>query len=207
MLQTKRNSEICRRKISEKEKMKFIIEHLEPRIYKWCLLEYEHISKIIGKDNLIFTNIKTEKQKQQMEKFGKVYRESIKDIINNFENSCLLDSKAKKELSSYDGFEYLVLGGILGDDPPQRRTMNELGSLNIPMRNLGKKQMSTDCAVYVAKQITDGKKLKDIHFQDSLIIHAKEGEDIILPFRYVLVNRKPLVNEKLITHIKTKRGF
>ena len=37
--------------------MKFIIEHLEPELYDWCLIEYEHISKIVGKENLIFTNI------------------------------------------------------------------------------------------------------------------------------------------------------
>ena len=40
--------------------MKFIIEHLEPEedISKWCFFEYEHISEIVGEDNLIFTNVK-----------------------------------------------------------------------------------------------------------------------------------------------------
>ena len=38
--------------------MKFIIEHLEKKLFEWCLIEYEHISKIVGKNNLIITNVK-----------------------------------------------------------------------------------------------------------------------------------------------------
>ena len=34
----------------------YVIEHLEPRIYRWCVIEYKHISKIVGKENLWFTN-------------------------------------------------------------------------------------------------------------------------------------------------------
>ena len=37
--------------------MKFIIEHLEPELYKWCLIEYRHISEIVDKDGAIFTSI------------------------------------------------------------------------------------------------------------------------------------------------------
>ena len=44
--------------------MKFVIEHLESELYEWCLIEYEHISKIVGKDNLTFTNIKSEDKKK-----------------------------------------------------------------------------------------------------------------------------------------------
>ncbi len=43
--------------------MKFIIEHLEPELYPWCLIEYKHISKIVGKNNLIYTNINKEYKK------------------------------------------------------------------------------------------------------------------------------------------------
>src|SRR3989338_10620936 len=30
--------------------MRYIIEHLEEKLYPWCLLEYTHISKMVGKD-------------------------------------------------------------------------------------------------------------------------------------------------------------
>ena len=46
--------------------MKVIIEHLEPELYDWCLIEYEHISKIAGKGNLIFTNIKNKKETEKL---------------------------------------------------------------------------------------------------------------------------------------------
>ena len=36
----------------------FIIEHLEPKMWPWCIIEYRHISKIVGKNNLIITNTK-----------------------------------------------------------------------------------------------------------------------------------------------------
>ena len=85
--------------------------------------------------------------------------------------------------------------------------MEELGSLNIPTRNLGKKQMPTDNAVYVAKQIAGGKRLRDIPFQDELIIPIRKGEEVILPFRYALADGKPLTSKKLLSHIRTRRGF
>ena len=73
--------------------MKFIIEHLEPRLFKWCIIEYTHISEIVGKDNLIFTNIR-ENDIKKLEKLGEVYTKSVKKM--NFDNSCVLDPFAKK---------------------------------------------------------------------------------------------------------------
>ncbi|PIY60292.1 hypothetical protein COY95_02530 [Candidatus Woesearchaeota archaeon CG_4_10_14_0_8_um_filter_47_5] len=37
--------------------MKFIIEHMEPELYPWCLLEYRHISQIVGKGQVVFTKV------------------------------------------------------------------------------------------------------------------------------------------------------
>ena len=90
----------------------FIIEHLEPALFPWCLLEYKHISKIVGKRNLWFTNIK-DKDKNKLSKYGKVFTESIKQLINkNYhchnvkthlyftnKNICILDPEAKKTLT------------------------------------------------------------------------------------------------------------
>ena len=41
----------------------YIIEHLEPKIGRWTLIEYAHISKIVGKRSLWFTNIKHRSKK------------------------------------------------------------------------------------------------------------------------------------------------
>lgn len=192
--------------------MRYIIEHLEPRIYSWCLIEYENISQIVGKENTIFTNIKTNKQKEKLLKLGKVYKESIRELaLTTFKNKrlCLLDANAEETLAPKDAknFDFLILGGILGDNPPRGRTMKELGKLKIPLRNLGKKQMATDTAVYVANKIIFGTPFENLKFIDQVEIRIREGESITIPFRYVVEQGKPLISPKLVEYLKKKRGF
>lgn len=169
--------------------MKFIIEHLDPRLWKWSFIEYKHISDFAGKENLIFTNVHGEKTIEKLSKIGKVYKESIKKL--KFENACILDPNAKETLSPEDKFDYLIMGGILGDNPPQKRTEKEITSkMNIPARNLGHRQMSTNTAGYVAYKISKGTPLEKIKFQDQLVIKVSDWEEIILDFPYVIENGK-----------------
>ena len=62
---------------SKNSKM-FVIEHLEPKLSKWVLIEYSHISKIIGKRNLIFTNVR--KSSEKLNKIGKTERKKISEL-------------------------------------------------------------------------------------------------------------------------------
>ena len=89
--------------------MKFIIEHLEPELYEWCLIEYGHISGIVGMKNLFFTNIK-KKDFSRLEKLGAVYEKSISEL--KLKNFCVLSQYAKDTLASNDKnkFQYLFLG-------------------------------------------------------------------------------------------------
>ena len=152
--------------------MKFIIEHLEPELFEWCLIEYEHISKIVGMDNLIFANIKN-KDTPKFKKCGTVYEKSVYEL--NFQNICVLSQYSKKALTTSDRnkFKYFVFGGILGDKPAKKRT-NEIiqqlqkQKIKFETRSLGDKQMPTDVAVFVAKKILDGKKLSDLRFIDEI---------------------------------------
>jgi len=185
--------------------MKFVIEHLENEVYEWCLIEYENMSKFVGKENLIFTKTKSSKLK----KFGEVEPKSVIDL--NLNRACLLDPKAKKTLSpsDVDNFDYFIFGGILGDFPEQGRTEKYLTSKlkNVETRNLGSIQMSTDTAVIVAKMILDGKNFNDIKFIDSPNIPIKNGkyaEEVNLPYRYISKNNKPLISPKLIKYLKNK---
>lgn len=192
--------------------MKYLIENLEQRLYRWCLLEYEHISETVGKDNLIFTNVKTKIQRDKLSKLGKVYKESIKQLTySEFKDKklALLDADTEKALSPKDSeeFDILVFGGILGDNPPRQRTKKELGSLNLPLRNLGNKQMPTDTAVCVAKKIIGGTPINNLTFKDEIEIDIKEGESIILPFRFLVEDGKPFISKKLLKYIKAKKGF
>lgn len=185
--------------------MKFIIEHLEDEVFEWCILEYRHISSVVGKENLIFTNI-PEKEKNKVKDLGEVHSESVLNL--KLKNCCLLEMNADKELETKDknNFDYFVFGGILGDNPPQERT-KVLHKLNCAMRNLGKEQMSTDTAVLVTKIILDGKKMKDIEFKDTIELETNDGEEVILPYRYVIKNGKPVLPKGLFEMLKNQEGL
>ena len=199
--------------------MKYIIEHLDKRLYKWCFLEYKHASKVVGKENIVFTNVSGEKAREKLRKFSKVSKKSVSDIdkitrVNKTDDKkkvriCVLDPSAKKQLITSDKnkFDYLIFGGIMGDYPPQGRTKSLSKSLKensvaFDIRNLGKEQMSTDTAVLVAKMIIkDGKKFSDIKFQDTIIIEINDCEEVELPFRYVVedfVDKKGNKKQRLI---------
>ncbi len=182
----------------------FVLEHLEPELFEWCIVEYEEISKTVGKNNLLFTNIKEDSDK--LNSLGAVKKESVVKLKLN--NACVLDPEASQELSPSDEFDYLIFGGILGDNPPRKRTEDELSSkINLPKKNLGKKQMSTDTAVKVAKLIVDGKKLSEIKFIDSPEIEIADGESVELPYRYLSKEGKPLIPAKIIEILKREEEF
>jgi ribosome biogenesis SPOUT family RNA methylase Rps3 len=185
----------------------YIIEHLEPSVYKWCLMEYKNISKIVGKENLWFTNIK--RKNKNLGRLGKVIKESVAEL--NLRNACLLDPEAEAVLEPGEAkeFDYFVFGGILGDYPPKKRTKAELTSRikNMVLRNIGKEQFSTDNAVLVVKEIVGGKFLREMKFMDTLAIRINAVESVELPFRYPLVNGKPQISEELVNFLKKKKGF
>lgn len=186
-----------------KKEQIFIIEHLEPELGKWCLIEYRHISKIAGKNNLWFTNIKRKKDAEKLSKIGKVFSESVCKL--NLKNACILDPEAKKTLKPGEKFSFFIFGGILGDFPPRKRTKAELTrkiKFRAEKRNIGKEQQSTDNAVYTVRQIAKGRILKDLKFKDKIEIKINKILTIELPYRYNLINKKPLISPELIKHIK-----
>ena len=168
---------------------KFIIEHLEPQMYEWCIIEYKHISKSVCKKNLIFTNVKT--GGKALKALGEVKKESIKDIA--LKKACVLDPSSTRELTPREAskYDYFIFGGILGDNPQRFRTKKLITSkLNLPSFNLGKRQMSTDTAVIVCSEIVNGKPLEKMKFQDDYEIAEGCGFYRILPYRYLIEKGK-----------------
>ncbi len=190
-----------------KRKQTYIIEHLEPKLWEWCFIEYQHISEIIGKENLWFTNIKNKKDATKLRRFGKVYSESVKEMMLN--NACILDPEANKTLTPGDKYGYFIFGGILGDYPPRKRTKEELSTFlpQIEKRNIGKEQMSTDNAVFTVKQIAGGKKLSELKFVDGASIKINDFESVELPYRYNFDNGKPFMSSEIVKYLKTKKGM
>ncbi len=185
----------------------YIIEHLEPRVWKWCLIEYKHISKLVGKDHLWFTNVK--RGSRELERYGTVIKKSVKEL--NLHNACILDPDAQKTLTKKEAtmFDYFIFGGILGNYPPKKRTKKELTPFlpNVEARNLGKKQFSTDNAVLVTKLISEGTPLEKIPMRYKIEIHTGKHESVILPYQYVLLHGKPFMSEELIIYLKKKKGL
>lgn len=189
---------------------KFIIEHLDPQLWKWCYIEYKHISEIVGKRNLIFTNIKKDSDKYKLSSLGKVYFKSIKELVLakkiDPRKMCILDPSAKQTLNPKDKFDYILLGGILGDYPRKKRTKKELTDKigDSPARNLSAYQMSTNTAAYVAWKIINGTSLDNIKFRRKLTVKINECEEIELPFSFVEENGELILPEGYIKLIKEK---
>jgi ribosome biogenesis SPOUT family RNA methylase Rps3 len=182
----------------------YVIEHLEENLWPWCILEYMHLAAYVGEKNCWFTNVKSS------ELPGKAITESVTNI--GLTNVCVLDPAASVTLTSNEAkqFDYFVFGGILGNDPPEARTGPELtfkmkGSHTV--RNIGKEQMSTDTAVYVVHGIVHGKEFEQFEFIDGIEIPLGKNESTLLPYRYVIVDGKPWISEKLIKYIQKMKGL
>lgn len=179
----------------------FIIEHLEPELYEWCLIEYENISKIVGKENLWFTNVSKKDEEQKLIPLGSVFSKSVKEM--HLENSCILDPESNVLLSpeNSSNIEYFIFGGILGDYPPRKRTELELSQFmkEVKTFNIEKEQMSTDNAVYTVKKIVVDKiPFSSLKFQDTIEIKINKQLTTELPYRYNIIDGKPMISDKLV---------
>jgi len=190
----------------EKRNLFFIIEHLEPVLGKWVWFEYKHASKIVGRENLIFTNVKKLGEAKKLVELGSVFNRSVRELPFSQRKMIVLDPNAKRFLEPGDFRSVIgvVVGGILGDHPPLGRT-EKLISRFLPFslkRSLGKYQFSIDGSVYLAKKVSEGKDLKKIPVKVGLDIHVNKYYTIILPFAFPLVNNKPLISKELMNYLK-----
>lgn len=185
-------------------KLTFVIEHLEPEIGKWLIFEYEHTSEIVGKNSLLFTNVKKESEKLALSKLGAVEEKSAAEIFNP-EKVIVLDPKAELLLKpeDFNGKEATIVGGILGDHPPKGRTRRLLTKRfpKATVRNIGRAQFTIDGAVYVAKLVSEGTLLETIPIKKGLVLRLNEYGEIYLPYAYPLKNGKPVISQKLVAYL------
>ncbi len=191
--------------------IRVVIEHLEEELRPWIFLEYRHVSLIFGKENTIYTNIPN-KYHRILNKYGYVYSMSIIDIIKKgiikpYE-AIILDPWAEKELTIHDldNIKYVIIGGILGDHPPRKRTPKLLSSKlpEVEKRNIGKGQYSIDGAAYYVYYLYKNRTMNNYEYVDGVIINTVNGY-IKLPFRYPVVNGKPLLAPGLIEFLTKGR--
>lgn len=185
------------------------IEHLEPSLSEWSFIEYAHAAKIARKENLVVTNVKDLRSRRKLFKLCRVERKSVLELFSH-SRLLILDPKARKPLSFRDFRSdcIVVIGGILGDDPPRGRTAELLSSRapKVKKRNLGPKQFSTDGSVFVIREIAGGRNLNQVKTVSELEIPVSSLSSVVLPFAYPISGGKPVVSKELVRYLKTK-GF
>ena len=184
-----------------------IVEHLEPVLGKWIWLEYKHVSRMVGRDGVIFTNVANRRAASKLREIGEVQRHSIVDTVGSTNSQMIvLDPQAPSHLSPNDFIHStsLIVGGILGDHPPKGRTRQAITSkmVNSQSRNLGGHQFSIDGAVYMALQVAQGQKITEIPVVDGVEVTINQRYTNLLPFAYPLIKERPLLAPGLRQYLK-----
>ncbi|TGZ80342.1 DUF431-domain-containing protein [Ascodesmis nigricans] len=175
----------------------YVVEHLEPELGTWSLLEYTTIaSETALPSRFYLSSLPTSLASNLPAPLPSLRSESFVTTTQNIEELvgeegkhrvCLLDPQAEEELTPADAerFDWFVFGGILGDEPPRDRT-SELRKYGYTGRNLRKMQMTTDTAVRVTRMVIDGQQSLDaIPFTDYPELKLGKHETTTMPFRYV----------------------
>ncbi|HIH00163.1 MAG TPA: hypothetical protein HA258_06215 [Thermoplasmata archaeon] len=179
-----------------------IIEHCEPTLSEWLLLEYKHAAKLWSGD-ILFTRVNTVKTKKILQTLGSVKKENANDLYAGKE-CIVLDPQATKPLTTKDcaSADALIVGGLLGYEKPQGRTKTLISaSSGFHTRHLGPLQLSIDGAVFVIKAITLGLPLKDIEIAKEVEIIHDPVHSTILPFGYPVIENKPVITPGLVEYL------
>jgi ribosome biogenesis SPOUT family RNA methylase Rps3 len=182
-----------------------VIEHCEPMLSEWLLLEYKHSVKLWD-GNLVFTRVSDDRIARVLQKLGTVQKEKAKDIFSN-KKCIVLDPQAKKPLTPDEcrRCDAIIIGGLLGYEKPQGRTKKLISDKSGYMiRNLGKFQLSIDGAVFVTKAICLGLNLKDIEIAGEIEIIHNQIHSTILPFGYPVIENKLVITPGLIKYLTRK---
>jgi ribosome biogenesis SPOUT family RNA methylase Rps3 len=185
--------------------MFFVIEHLEPKLSEWLFIEYSSAARMVGRQNLLITNVKKRAEFNRLAKIARVERKRVGELFKPGE-VVALDLCAKRKLSPADlrGKQAVVVGGILGNDPPLGRTRELLTKSlrGAAVRNLGKHQFSIDGAVEVAKLVSDGEPLEKVPVKQGVEIKINKNYSTFLPYAFPLVKGKPMISRELVKYLK-----
>jgi len=178
-----------------------IIEHLEPCISPWLLSEYRYVAKLFS-GRVIFTNVTNANDAKKIKELGVIYSECFTYVVNTLglRNLVILDPQAVDTLTHQDliDADAVVIGGIMGDHPPQGRTKKLISSkaLYAKTRNLGPKQLTIAGAAYVLKRVEEGVSVNELDIRFGLKISTKvSGIELAveLPYAFPYENGAPVL--------------
>jgi len=105
-----------------------IVEHLDPELEDWQILEYRCIAEESQSQSwdFLLSGLESATQVQKLLDLPStnLTEQSVEALYSTQDQRkrvCLLDPKAAQDLSPEDGeeFDIFLFGGILGDDPPR----------------------------------------------------------------------------------------
>lgn len=191
-----------------------VIEHLEPEVSPWLLLEYRHCSKIYGRNRLLITNLPA-KYHRLIGKYANVCDRSVKALLsdNTLEKhaTIILDPKSPTRLDykALSSAKYVIIGGILGEHPPKGRTYELLTKELEGVRsfNIGEAQFSIDGTVYYVNHLLNNRTDEGLSFIDGITIEYFEPVhfSVSLPFRYPLENGEPVIAPGLKYYLQYRK--
>jgi len=179
-----------------------VIEHCEPALSEWLMLEYRHAAKI-WPGKIVFTRTSDKRTADSLKKLGKVEKQKAKDLLHG-KKCIVLDPQSKKTLNTRDftNLDAIIVGGILGYEKPRGRTKKLITDRSgFETRNIGKIQLTIDGAVFVANAISLGLKLKDIEIAREIEIIHDSVYSTILPFGYPVINDTPIITPGLVEYL------
>lgn len=179
-----------------------VIEHCEPYLSEWLLLEYTHAVKI-WEDDIVFTRVTEQLTAQKLKKLGRINKKKAQDVFSQ-KKCIILDPQANKPLTTSDcgKFDVIVVGGLLGYEKPKGRTKKMISdSSRFDARHLGQLQLSIDGAVFVTKAIFLGLNLDDIEIAQEIEIVHDAVHSTILPFGYPIINNTPMITPGLVEYL------
>jgi len=180
-----------------------VIEHLEPCINRWLLAEYSYVAKLFP-GSLVITNVVSSMHREVLSRIAPVYSESASQILRG--KVVVLDPWASTRLTPADlsDAEFVVIGGIMGDDPPKRRTETMI-SKRMPWalrRSLGPSQFTIAGAAYMLKMVSEGRELSTIRVKVGLEVELPFDRFtklvVRLPYAFPMSNGQPVLPENYI---------
>lgn len=186
--------------------MLLLVDNWEEVLSPWLLSEYSFVASIF-KNNLVFTNVTNNEMLQKLNAIAKATPKSLKEFLSEsgipVSKVIVLDPVAQEELRPEDlsTAEAVVVGGIMGDHPPRKRTY-ELITSRLPgtvARNLGREQLTIAGAAYVLKKISEGLTLRDLDIRFGLTIKLdilNSSVEIFLPYAFPYDGGEPVLPEE-----------
>ncbi|MEO3993472.1 MAG: SAM-dependent methyltransferase [Desulfurococcaceae archaeon TW002] len=193
------------------------MDNWEEFLSPWLLSEYSFVADLF-KSSLVFTNVTNERMLQVLNTLAKATPKNVREflVVSGIPVSkvIILDPVAYEELSPEDleEAEAVVIGGIMGDHPPKRRT-HELITSKLPgavARNLGKEQLTIAGAAYVLKKISEGLTLRDLDIRFGLTIKLNilnSNLEIFLPYAFPYEKGEPVLPKEYLKVISMRSLF